>query len=308
VLVSARPVAGRAGGEATVPTPDGGGKAMPNTRMESPRYKKLATLAVLGWAMSGSSVAAQLTSPPPVELFRISSPIHDRQIISRKNPLPRSALSIFDFRFTNTDHHIKRIDVRNYDDRVELGFLDGDGNDPYLYRVLYRRIPDASIAEDTGSQVCRSRECSFPLKARPGYTFALSGFYLEFAHGDRHVKSVAIRPTTAADAIRVRLEDKNYDSDDEFHWAVQYVWIPDTAIQSPHVLRSFPGYGYQCSGFGSYNGLVLRGFEMTYQDGNDHHVRSVLAEAYEAQICGEFKDNDAGRRASIHIDVLELRP
>jgi hypothetical protein len=266
------------------------------------RYKLLATLSVLGWAMSGSSVGAQVWSFG--ELFTVSSPVRGEQVISRRDPFPRSALSIFDFRFTNTDHHIKTIEVRRHDDRAVLNFRDSDPNDPYLYRVFYRRIPDTSIAEQTGVNLCSSRECSFPLALRPGHTFALSGFYLEFAHGDRHVKSMAIRQGGAA--VRIRLEDNRYDSNDQFRWAIQYVWIPDTAIRTRDVLRSFYGYGYQCSGFGSYNGLVLRGFEMTYGDGSDHHVRSVLAEAHEAQICGEFRDNSAGRGATIHLDVAEL--
>lgn len=277
---------------------------MLNVWMVGPRHKMLAILAMLSWAMGGGSAGAQVY--PFGELFTVSSPVQGQQVIVRKSPFFRSALSIFDFRFTNTDHHIKTIEVRRYDDRAVLNFRDQDENDPYLYRVLYRRIPDASIAEDTGSHVCSDRECSFPLKMRPGYTFALSGFHLEFAHGDRHVKSVAIR--FSEDAIRIRLEDRDYHSSDQFHWAIQYVWIPDAAIQSRAVVRTFSGYGYQCSGFGSYNGLVLRGFEMSYQDGSDHHVRSVLAEAYEAQICGEFRDNDAGRSAAIQMYVAELRP
>lgn len=128
----------------------------------------------------------------------------------------------FKYKFTNGDHHLKKIKARVYINTClqavygEVAFEDKNADDNYEYTIYYAMIPCCNVV-DMGSvsghakgDVTRSIPAPYP---------ALQGFELKYTSGDHHMDRLGV--ITYHNEVSVYFRDKN--ADDEFYYQVWWV-------------------------------------------------------------------------------------
>ena len=145
------------------------------------------------------------------------------KLLGTQNELPGIPVLVgFKYRFTNDDHHLKRITAHVFKDNnlgavyAEIGFRDKNGDDRYRYELVYAMIPDCSVVctgcvdGSTKNKDTKAISTSFP---------ALQGFDIRYSSDDHKMDrlGVLLKPSK----VEIWFRDKN--ADDNFRWNVWYV-------------------------------------------------------------------------------------
>jgi hypothetical protein len=183
-------------------------------------------------------------------------------------------LDHFYYRYTTSDHHIKRVSaLPQPGGTIQVAFHDNNSDDRYFYRVAGERVSSAGIVLGSYQGRCVG-QCDRALSRPAGnYVFVLRGFQLAYRGTDHHIDEIGVREI--AGRLHVAFNDKN--NDDAFDFLVRYAWVPRARLST---VASVSGSVSQAAGGVVQRAVpagtkVIRGFRVDYPAaGVDHHIRT----------------------------------
>lgn len=189
-------------------------------------------------------------------------------------------LSSFEWQFTGTDHHIRRVETLPMsNNQVRMAFYDHNFDDQYYFRSVFKNLSSTDIiAHSTGQRWCNGGgACYTPIAPPPSndHVFVLQGFYLQFTSGDRHLRSISVYPqyeNSSSRRVWTRFEDDS--ANDQFVLQVDYAYVPMNMVRVIGEASSY-GYDYGSGVSGADNASrLIRGFSFSFQNG-DHHIQRI---------------------------------
>lgn len=244
------------------------------------------------------------------------------------------ALSRFDARFTNGDHHLKRLiiggktsDGRGIHDEnsflLQLSDLDdgawGEGSDTVDIRIGYVNFGDSPYLEGGGSfsvsgRGRRRHDVSVAVpEISSDEVIVLRGFQFSgLTSSNHHIRTVQVRYFTDPSEFIVRFRDDSPD-DDEYAFTVHYLvlktkkeerynfWLDGIHTQRVEfvkeatVRKEVPGMA------------LLSGFSFQFLDG-DHHIRRIAVNVEDRDsifVC--FTDDERDNPVLGFVDFTVLR-
>lgn len=184
-----------------------------------------------------------------------------------------SLMKSFYFRFSDSDHHIRAIEVQPHKPslgQIAINFQDKNGDDEYYYHIQSQPYYGL-IWQRSTERVASKGADVMQLQAPPdlaNWVFVIRGFYIYYHGTDHHIDQISVLEEDGR--VTVAYNDKN--DDDTFWWELDYAYIPRsrfTAIDT----RSGTAKGATRVSIPA-GSAVLRGFDLNFSS-TDHHIQEV---------------------------------
>jgi len=181
-------------------------------------------------------------------------------------------LDQFEYRYSNSDHHLKTVASRPGAGFIEIAFADSNGDDEYSFRHIYQRV---SFGVSTGSMhnQCGGGACTRTISRPPGdVVFVITGFKFDFG-GDHHIDSIGIVESNGQ--LTTWFDDQN--NDDDYTVDVDFAWVPRSRLGTLGEVR--PPAPVHASGTSTVSTVsgnkIIRGFRVNKAaSGQDDHIKS----------------------------------
>jgi len=182
-------------------------------------------------------------------------------------------LQSFYFRYTDSDHHLRAIDIEPNAPSVNearIGYADENGDDQFFYNIDLQRYSGRIFEQTHGREVCTGR-CTKTILApadRENHVFVIRGFYIFFHGDDHHIDQIGIQE----DDGQVTVSFNDQDDNDTFLWDLHYAYIPRSRVADIGA-RSGNARGAQRVSIRS-GPAVIRGFNFDFTS-KDHHIKDI---------------------------------
>ncbi|MFN3200315.1 MAG: hypothetical protein ACE366_18095 [Bradymonadia bacterium] len=256
--------------------------------------------------LASLSLVALLTSSAMAGTCYEDSAVHGRDMPSFA-PNNAYGLESFRFKFTNGDHHIRRIAVeawkRGSTDMLSTSLADKGNNDPYEFRVCGVKL-DKVPGVKLGTAKVSGRGTgwtSLGVNQMYNYEFVIRGFDLQFKQGDRELRKIMVEYDRNTRRLNVHFKD---DGNPYFTAEIQYAWVPRSRLiplgtpkKSVNMTRfnsrAFAGgKGQDTMKLKGQRGKrMLQSFEFTYKDAT-HHMDELVLNLWNGAAALNDKNND----------------
>jgi hypothetical protein len=221
------------------------------------------------------------------------------------------ALTAFDVRYTNGDHHLTGIGVHPappWDDEQDLNVDLWDGSvadEPFAGTIRWADVRAFDGVHQAEATNCAGT-CRVPMPSLPqGQIFVLLGFIVQFRDGDHHIQEISVDPHPYSGYIEVKFTDSSGTR--PYMAFIQYASLPYyMELDNERLSSTSPAYGTAITR--RLPGLaVLRGFRLRFTNG-DHHLYRMAVDLWSASsLTLRFRDSNTDDPFVWSVDYVILR-